>query len=107
MAYGAGQILGAGSVDAGGRNHPSDRAARVRRSGGHRWTPGIQRCSRVLPGGTCTGYSCRSEIAARAFGFGAAGRSWKNVPATELVPGDTLELSLGGVVAADVKLIEG
>ncbi len=32
---------------------------------------------------------------------------WKNVPATELVPGDTVKLSLGGVVAADVKLIGG
>src|ERR1700683_2663244 len=32
---------------------------------------------------------------------------WKNVPATELVPGDTIKLSLGGVVAADVKLVEG
>ena len=33
--------------------------------------------------------------------------AWKNIPATELVPGDTVKLSLGGVVAADVKLIEG
>jgi hypothetical protein len=33
--------------------------------------------------------------------------SWKNIPATELVPGDTIKLSLGGVVAADVKLVEG
>jgi H+-transporting ATPase len=32
---------------------------------------------------------------------------WKNIPATELVPGDTVKLSLGGVVAADVKLIAG
>jgi len=32
---------------------------------------------------------------------------WKNIPATELVPGDTLKLSLGGVVAADAKLVEG
>ncbi|MGA8439580.1 MAG: HAD-IC family P-type ATPase [Candidatus Sulfotelmatobacter sp.] len=34
-------------------------------------------------------------------------RAWKNILATELVPGDTIKLSLGGVVAADVKLIEG
>jgi H+-transporting ATPase len=33
--------------------------------------------------------------------------AWKNVPATELVPGDTVKLSLGGVVAADVKLVGG
>jgi H+-transporting ATPase len=32
---------------------------------------------------------------------------WKNIPATDLVPGDTVKLSLGGVVAADVKLVEG
>jgi H+-transporting ATPase len=32
---------------------------------------------------------------------------WKNIPATELVPDDTVKLSLGGVVAADVKLVEG
>lgn len=32
---------------------------------------------------------------------------WKNIPAAELVPGDTVKVSLGGVVAADVRLIEG
>lgn len=31
----------------------------------------------------------------------------KTVPATELVPGDSVKLSLGGVVAADVKLVYG
>jgi H+-transporting ATPase len=33
--------------------------------------------------------------------------AWKSVPASELVPGDAVKLSLGGVVAADVELIEG
>jgi H+-transporting ATPase len=33
--------------------------------------------------------------------------AWKTIPATELVPGDAVKLSLGGVVAADVKLVEG
>jgi H+-transporting ATPase len=33
--------------------------------------------------------------------------AWKNVPATQLVPGDIVKVSLGGVVAADVKLIDG
>jgi H+-transporting ATPase len=33
--------------------------------------------------------------------------AWINVPATQLVPGDTVKLSLGGVVVADVKLVEG
>jgi H+-transporting ATPase len=32
---------------------------------------------------------------------------WKTVPATELVPGDVVKLTLGGVVAADVKIIGG
>jgi H+-transporting ATPase len=32
---------------------------------------------------------------------------WKNVPAAELVPGDTVKLSVGGIVAADVKLVDG
>ena len=32
---------------------------------------------------------------------------WKNLPAVGLVPGDIVKLSLGGVVAADVKLTEG
>ena len=35
------------------------------------------------------------------------GNDWKTVPATELVVGDVVELSLGAVVAADVRLIEG
>ena len=33
--------------------------------------------------------------------------AWKTVPATELVCGDLVKLSLGGVVAADVHLIDG
>jgi H+-transporting ATPase len=33
--------------------------------------------------------------------------AWKNIPATDLVPDDTVKLSVGGVVAADVTLIEG
>ena len=32
---------------------------------------------------------------------------WTNLPATELVPGDIVKLSLGAVVAADVRLAEG
>jgi H+-transporting ATPase len=33
--------------------------------------------------------------------------AWKTVAATELVPGDVVKLSLGGVVAADVRLTAG
>jgi H+-transporting ATPase len=32
---------------------------------------------------------------------------WKDVPAADLVPGDTVKLSLGAVVGADVRLISG
>ena len=32
---------------------------------------------------------------------------WKTLPATELVSGDVVKLSLGGVVAADVHLVDG
>jgi H+-transporting ATPase len=33
--------------------------------------------------------------------------AWKNIPASGLVPGDRVKLSLGGVVAADVELVDG
>jgi len=33
--------------------------------------------------------------------------AWKNLPAADLVPGDIIKLSLGCVVAADVKLLQG
>ena len=33
--------------------------------------------------------------------------AWKNLPVADLVPGDIVKLSLGGVVAADVRLTEG
>ncbi len=33
--------------------------------------------------------------------------AWKTMPAAELVPGDLVKLSLGAVVAADVRLVEG
>jgi len=32
---------------------------------------------------------------------------WNNVPSANLVTGDIVKLSLGGVVAADVRLLEG
>jgi H+-transporting ATPase len=32
---------------------------------------------------------------------------WTNLPAAELVPGDIVQLSLGSVVAADVRVVEG
>jgi H+-transporting ATPase len=33
--------------------------------------------------------------------------AWKTIPAAELVPGDVVKLSVGCVVAADVRLVEG
>jgi len=35
------------------------------------------------------------------------GGAWENIPASGLVPGDTVKLSLGAVVAADIKLVDG
>jgi H+-transporting ATPase len=32
---------------------------------------------------------------------------WKNIAASQLVPGDTIKLSLGGIVPADVRLVAG
>src|SRR5690606_31574599 len=32
---------------------------------------------------------------------------WKTITATEIVPGDIVKLSLGGIVSADIKLISG
>jgi H+-transporting ATPase len=34
-------------------------------------------------------------------------RAWKTIPAADLVPGDVIKLSLGGVVAADVRISGG
>ena len=52
---------------------------------------------------TLTALKSRLALTASARRDGA----WKNLPATELVPGDVIKLSLGGVVAADAKLIAG
>jgi H+-transporting ATPase len=35
------------------------------------------------------------------------GSAWKTIPAAELVPGDVVKLSLGAVIAADVRLTAG
>ena len=56
------------------------------------------------PGEPCPGNPCRTEVAARAQCVRPARRHLEDVPAAELVPGDLVKLSLGGVVAADVKL---
>jgi H+-transporting ATPase len=47
----------------------------------------------------------RSRLALNA--FVRRDGAWKIMPAVELVPGDVVKLSLGGVVAADVHLIAG
>jgi len=52
---------------------------------------------------TLTALKSRLALSASVCRDGA----WKTVPATELVPGDLVKLSLGGVVAADVTLTGG
>jgi len=48
-----------------------------------------------------------SEIASRSQCFRAPRWSLETVPAAELVRGDLVKLSLGGVVAADMHLLDG
>ncbi len=52
---------------------------------------------------TLTALKSRLALSASARRDGA----WKTVPAAELVPGDVVKLSLGGVVAADVHITGG
>lgn len=49
----------------------------------------------------------RREVAPCDHGVGTTRRIWKLVPAAELVPGDLVKLSLGGVVPADAKVLSG
>ena len=79
----------------------------VRRGCDHRGPSGVQRRAGILSGRPCPGNSCRPEVAAGDHGVGPADGVWKNLPAADLVPGDIVKLSLGGVVAADVRLVEG
>ncbi len=52
---------------------------------------------------TITALKSRLALSAAARRDGA----WRNLPAAELVPGDIVKLSLGSVVAADVRLVAG
>jgi magnesium-transporting ATPase (P-type) len=107
MAYGAGQILGAGSMDAGSRDHPPDvlheyvEAAVI--AGLLVFNAALGFFQEGRAQATLAALKSRLALTASVRRDGA----WKNIPATELVPGDTVKLSLGGVVAADVKLVEG
>jgi hypothetical protein len=61
----------------------------------------------AVPGEPHPGNSCCTEVAARANASVRRDGAWKTVQAAELVPGDLVKLSLGAVVAADVKLTAG
>jgi len=52
---------------------------------------------------TLTALKSRLALTASVHGDGV----WSNVPSSDLVTGDIVKLSLGGVVAADVRLLEG
>ena len=60
------KILGAGSVDARGRDRARAGARQVCRGRDHRRPPGVQRRARVFPGGPRPGNPCRAEVAAGA-----------------------------------------
>ena len=85
-----------------------DRPRQVRRGCDHRGSPGLQCRPRVLPGRARSSDARRAEIAARSERCrSAAIMSGRPFPLPELVPGDIVKLSLGAVVAADVRLTEG
>ena len=80
---------------------------KYRRGRDHRRSPGVQRRARVVPGEPRPGDARRAEVAARAERIRPARRRVEDHPAAELVPGDIVKLSLGAVVAADVRLTGG
>jgi len=60
-----------------------------------------------LPGGPRPGDARSPEIPPAFDRIGAARRCWKTLSAAELVQGDVVKLSLGAVVPADVRLVDG
>ena len=66
VAHGAGEILGAGSVDARGCDRARTGARQICRGRDHRRSPGLQRRARTVPGEPRPGDPCRAEVAACA-----------------------------------------
>jgi hypothetical protein len=101
------EILGAGALDARSGDRARTGARQVRRGGHHCRAAGVQ-CGTGLfqesrAQATLTALKSRLALNASVRRDGA----WKTIPAAELVPGDLVKLSLGGVVAADVTLTAG
>ena len=74
LAHGAGEVLGAGAVDARSRDRARTGARQICRSRDHRPSPGVQRRAWTLPGKPRPGDACGAEVAARADRLGQTRR---------------------------------
>ena len=70
-------------------------------------TSGVQRRARLFSGRASPGNPCALKLRLALTAAVRRDGVWANRPAAELVPGDVVKLSLGAVVAADVRLVEG
>src|SRR5579875_1682193 len=75
VALGTWQVLGSGTVDARGGDHPATRRPRVRPGGGDRVSPRPERRARILSGKPSSGHARCAQAAVDAQRIGAAGRS--------------------------------
>ena len=68
---------------------------------------GLQHCARRLPGGRADAalVALKSKLALKA--FVKRDGQWTEILAAVLVPGDVVRLSLGGIVPADARIIDG
>ena len=107
VAHGTGEVLGAGSLDAGSRHHSPDRLAEYAEAAViagllvFNATLGFFQEGRAQA--TLAALKARLALTASVRRDG----TWKEIPAAELVPGDTIKLSLGGIVAADATVLDG
>ena len=96
-----------GSMDARSSHRSRVGAWQVRRGRDYRLSARVQRRARTLQESraqaTLAALKSRLALTASVKRDGA----WKTVPAAEVAPGDVVKLSLGAVVAADVKITGG